>query len=278
MLSDPTTPMKPCTLCGITKPLTEFFVKDKKSGRLFARCKSCHNAQTLDTYHAKQAGVWQPKENPPILAERACSKCGVVKPLAEFGAAKTARDGHRSNCKECVAAAARDYVAAHPDRVKEAQAKYVAANPEKRRDTYLRSNVKRKESGALAAYTRAAPHRRRAYHAKRYVENREQMVVQHKKWASANRDVVASIGERWRANKVNAPVNDFTVAQWRDMLAYYNGYCGYCGEPCDAPEQEHMVPLSRGGSHTESNLAVACRACNARKHTRTLAEYLLALA
>ncbi len=33
-------------------------------------------------------------------------------------------------------------------------------------------------------------------------------------------------------------------------------------------EVEHIVPLSRGGEDTESNLALACRSCNLRKGTR----------
>ena len=33
----------------------------------------------------------------------------------------------------------------------------------------------------------------------------------------------------------------------------------------DAPELDHIVALSRGGSHTRANLQLACRACNLKK-------------
>jgi 5-methylcytosine-specific restriction endonuclease McrA len=35
---------------------------------------------------------------------------------------------------------------------------------------------------------------------------------------------------------------------------------------------DHVIPLSLGGSHTEDNLAVAHRSCNARKGNRPLSE------
>lgn len=47
-----------------------------------------------------------------------------------------------------------------------------------------------------------------------------------------------------------------------------NGYprvskCGTCHDK--APELEHIIPLSRGGLHTFSNVACSCRKCNHAK-------------
>lgn len=39
------------------------------------------------------------------------------------------------------------------------------------------------------------------------------------------------------------------------------------------PTLEHLTPLSRQGSNANSNLAISCRTCNARKHTLTAEEY-----
>ncbi len=48
--------------------------------------------------------------------------------------------------------------------------------------------------------------------------------------------------------------------------------CEYCRAPelvFNFPfEVEHMIPVSRSGSDSESNLALACRSCNLRKGTR----------
>src|SRR5690606_20192230 len=59
--------------------------------------------------------------------------------------------------------------------------------------------------------------------------------------------------------------------------------CRYCG--CDtpralrgtydgnAPELDHRVPLSRGGSHTYDNAATSCRDCNILKSSMTEYEF-----
>lgn len=49
------------------------------------------------------------------------------------------------------------------------------------------------------------------------------------------------------------------------------GCCEYClSQACFAPDPfsiEHILPLARGGTHDESNLALACQGCNSRKYT-----------
>lgn len=72
-----------------------------------------------------------------------------------------------------------------------------------------------------------------------------------------------------------SPVQIFKRDGWR---------CVYCGistprslrgsNESEAPELEHMRPLSRGGAHTRANLACACRRCNMQKHTKTAAEFM----
>lgn len=42
--------MKQCTKCSKLKPKTEFYVKDKKSGRLHAQCKTCYKEHRKSTY------------------------------------------------------------------------------------------------------------------------------------------------------------------------------------------------------------------------------------
>ena len=51
--------------------------------------------------------------------------------------------------------------------------------------------------------------------------------------------------------------------------------CQYCGE--SAENIDHIVPRSRGGSHTWENVVAACRRCNTRKEDRLLHESGLVL-
>lgn len=49
--------------------------------------------------------------------------------------------------------------------------------------------------------------------------------------------------------------------------------CRYCQSTEDLT-LEHVVPLSRGGSHTRDNLDVACKTCNITKKNKTEQEYI----
>lgn len=70
-----------------------------------------------------------------------------------------------------------------------------------------------------------------------------------------------------RALKAGAPVNDLTAAQWGAIKKLYGNLCVYCGESKPLT-QDHVIPLSKGGSHTASNVVPACRSCNCKKGAR----------
>ena len=46
--------------------------------------------------------------------------------------------------------------------------------------------------------------------------------------------------------------------------------CQYCGRT--AENVDHVVPRSRGGSHSWDNVVAACRPCNSRKENRNAAD------
>ncbi len=52
----------------------------------------------------------------------------------------------------------------------------------------------------------------------------------------------------------------------RAVFVRDNFQCQYCGRP--AENVDHVVPKSRGGTHTWDNVVAACRPCNARKENR----------
>ena len=90
-------PTKRCTECGETKPLDDFYVKYKATGVRLSRCKQCHNARKLSTYHATKGPL---KRDAPKPTTKTCTKCGEVKPIAAFDRRGNS-DRPRSNCKAC---------------------------------------------------------------------------------------------------------------------------------------------------------------------------------
>ena len=58
--------------------------------------------------------------------------------------------------------------------------------------------------------------------------------------------------------------HDLTDTQWAALRSEWGG-CAYCGAD-DAPLQKDcMLPISRGGRYTLSNVVPACGSCNASK-------------
>ncbi len=61
------------------------------------------------------------------------------------------------------------------------------------------------------------------------------------------------------------------VAPSRKAVFLRDGHtCQYCGRA--AENVDHVVPRSRGGSHTWDNVVAACRRCNGKKENRSPAE------
>ena len=97
-------------------------------------------------------------------------------------------------------------------------------------------------------------------------------------------EIVARNGAEVRSERLTMPVpsvirlNHFVRVPYRNrvplsrraVFARDGHRCQYCNRA--AENIDHVVPRSRGGSHSWDNVVASCRSCNARKEDRTLAE------
>lgn len=74
---------------------------------------------------------------------------------------------------------------------------------------------------------------------------------------------------------VRVPFQTRVALNRRAVFARDNHRCQYCGAV--AENIDHVVPRSRGGTHTWDNVVAACRRCNTRKEDRLLHEIGLIL-
>jgi 5-methylcytosine-specific restriction endonuclease McrA len=58
--------------------------------------------------------------------------------------------------------------------------------------------------------------------------------------------------------------HDLTDAQWAALTVVWGG-CAYCGANASQLQKDCMLPISRGGSYTLTNVVPACLRCNASK-------------
>ena len=75
---------------------------------------------------------------------------------------------------------------------------------------------------------------------------------------------------------VKIPYRAHAALTRRAIFARDGWACQYCGQP--AENLDHVLPRSRGGSHTWENVVAACRRCTSRKENRLPHEIGLALA
>jgi len=86
-----------CKSCNIKKDNSNFYVKDRLTGRLSNKCKICE---------AKEAGIKDigklaiSKENLDN-GKRKCCDCKTVKPLTDFVKNKSVKSGYSSVCYDC---------------------------------------------------------------------------------------------------------------------------------------------------------------------------------
>lgn len=69
---------------------------------------------------------------------------------------------------------------------------------------------------------------------------------------------------------VKVPYRNRVALNRRAIFMRDNHRCQYCG--ATAENIDHVVPRSRGGTHSWENVVAACRPCNARKEDRFLHE------
>lgn len=59
-----------------------------------------------------------------------------------------------------------------------------------------------------------------------------------------------------------------TTGEWAGILTRYGNRCAYCRTDGVPLTQDHVVPLTKGGTHCAANVVPACCPCNTRKNNR----------
>ena len=145
--------------------------------------------------------------------------------------------------------------ARHPDKAKEQVARWRANNPEKAK--------------TLLKKWRAENPQRVREHAARVIrknpqKNRDRMAA----WVKANPELHRANGRNRRARELKAE-GRHTAQEVDNLYRRQKGRCAYCRKPMgQAYCVDHIVPLVKGGSNRLSNIQLACRQCNSRKHAK----------
>lgn len=78
-------------------------------------------------------------------------------------------------------------------------------------------------------------------------------------------------GYHRRRDATKATACDLTAGQWATIIAEQGNVCKHCRVVFtldNLPTKDHIIPVTRGGGLTYSNVQALCQSCNSRKHNR----------
>jgi 5-methylcytosine-specific restriction endonuclease McrA len=236
---------KVCKRCGgDPKPLDGFPKHPQMADGHLNVCKECKSTENEDRRKNKDPGQLALKvsawlEANPDKHEKKCKgPCGLVKTLEQFHLHPSTKDGRHGKCKACQAADAAEnrLIPENLERERDRAAAWRAANPEAWKNIRDRAYEKAKGSEAVV----------------RSAKTRQARVKS------------STVGP---------------VVSLKAVLDRHGMVCSICTKVIEHVLQltyDHVIPLARGGAHTEENLRPAHRMCNSWKNDR-LPEELVGL-
>lgn len=190
-----------------------------------------------------------------------CTKCGEEKASEEFYRDRSKKDGLMTKCKACH----RVYQEEH----REERRAYHQRRYRKNRDTSRRQHK---------AHYAANRKRYAAQHREYYRTHRKQIKVAQDKYRRTRRgrETVRVLREQHRARQLGIE-GELTRGQW-EILRLAFRQCPYCGRKFGRGRRrrtlDHVIPVSRGGTHELENILPACSWCNTSKKDRMLGEWI----
>lgn len=238
--------MKTCSKCQATKPLTEFFPDRRGYGDGYRnRCKACY----------PMTG------GKPTPIQRAMARRARGETNAEYRA-------HAQIQADAIKRA----------KLREAERQWHAMNRAMIRAAKKRRSCHREWFATLTPDQQAAYRRAAAKEAKaRYWASPQAHRDKQKRFKANNPDKVAK--QRAIRQARTEAACDGTLT--KDVLVglYTSAkVCPYCDKPIRRKTLDHVIPLSRGGMHSISNVLVACWWCNVTKGAMLPLDYVWHLA
>ena len=119
------------------------------------------------------------------------------------------------------------------------------------------------------SYNATRTDKKREYDYYYRIKNRERIKKVKDLYHLNNRELENNKGHVRRARKSKNGV--FAISK-KELIKLYNSPCFYCGS-LNKITIDHIIPISRGGSHSIGNLVSACAFCNGSKHTKFIVEW-----
>lgn len=206
---------------------------------------------------------------------KVCVKCKEKKPLTNefFHSRKGSKDGFRNDCKVCHSKRTKAYYDKNKEVIIKQNTDYRKANWES--FTKARKSYEERNKEVLAEKRREYNQRNKDIVAKRkqeqYLKNKVRYAKYHLEYARKHPDKCKLKRHKREAKIKNLP-STLTVEQWEITKKHFNNVCAYCGGE-NFIQQEHFIPVAKGGEYSFSNILPSCRSCNCSKQDKDFFEW-----
>ena len=165
------------------------------------------------------------------------------------------------NSKESKRISQKKWREKHLERIKEYNKNYYAQNIKKANEVSKKWRAEH-------------PKETREYNKKWRFQNNKKIKEYKKAWDASHLELYIVYNQKYRAAKRNALENGITLPEWEKMKEETQSRCVYCCKKFEHLEMEHVIPISKGGTHDINNIVPACEKCNASKHNKSLLMFL----
>jgi len=202
-----------------------------------------------------------------------CSKCKKILSKNNFTKHRGFKDGLDYWCRDCKKEISKIYTIKNKKHISEYLKQYYKKHKE---DLCAKS---------LGYYQDNKD--KRLVQIKEWIENnKDKSKIYNHNWYQKNRDVVRNNTKKYqrlyperfdkynadrRARKINA-FGSYTSEEWRLLKERCGHICLRCKkkEPEISLTQDHIIPLSRGGTNYIFNIQPLCQSCNSIKQTKII--------
>ena len=275
--------VRPCRQCGHVLPLSDFHKAKREIGGVVSRCKDCARA-SYETNKEKirgQQAKYRSKHHDEILARKkayyhthreecleqtARYRSGrraelATKQRAYYQRTLAERRAYEVSRRESRKVYNKEWREAHIVEVTERQRRWRAEHAEELRAA---RKVWYRENKELSAA------RSRAY---RLTHKEEMLETQRRYLQTPEGKAKNRRAAHIRKARMRAVPHTFSSKDWKAVLDCFGHRCAYCGVAHVPLEQEHVVPLVKGGGYVVGNIVPVCARCNGSKRIASLDDW-----
>lgn len=212
---------------------------------------------------------------------KTCKKCGNELEEVEFSLCKANSDGLQRWCRKCMKKSKDKWDVDNAEHKAEYKLEYNTAHREEGKaysKQYRRDNIEKCREYDKQYWILNKEHKSKLNiirHARTYELNREKIIKRVTAYIKANpekhKGYMLKTKHKRRSNEANS-VRDFTTEQWNECKKSFKFCCAYCGRKLKL-EQDHLIPVTKSGPYTKTNILPACRTCNNSKNNSYVDEW-----